>query len=322
MANAHCASERSMEREANYAAVGAFVLLVLAMAGLFVYWYADSREHRQFTRYEVYFQGSVSGLTKGSTVRYLGVDVGRVQEMRIDSRSAARVQIVVDVDSSAPVSEKTVAELSLQGVTGLLYVDLLGRSDGKVLADPVPSERYPVIRSVRSGFDVFVSSLPDLVAKAGEVTQRLTLLLSDANLTSVTDALGNIAAASRSVPATMNQVDALVKDLRGTAGQMTAMAESLRRVSDDAQPDVKATIARVRQVAENMASTTTRLDRMLLDNQADVRGFTRDGLSQIEGLARDTRAAAQQFEALSRSLRDDPSQLLYQPAARGVEIPR
>jgi phospholipid/cholesterol/gamma-HCH transport system substrate-binding protein len=311
-----------MEREANYAAVGAFVLLVLAMAGLFVYWYADSREHREFKRYEVYFQGSVSGLNKGSTVRYLGVDIGRVQEMRIDPRSAARVQIIVDVDSSAPVSEKTVAELSLQGVTGLLYVDLLGRSDGKVLADPVPSERYPVIRSVRSGFDVFVSGMPELVAKGGEVTQRLTLLLSDANLKSVTDTLSNLEKASRSLPGTMQQVDALVKDLRGTAEQMTAMAESLRRVTDDSGPDVKATIARVRQVAENMVSTTERLDRLLAENQADVRGFTRDGLSQIEGLARDTRSAAQEFEALSRSLRDNPSQLLYQQAPHGVEIPR
>ena len=35
-----------MEREARYAAVGAFVLLVLAMAVLFVYWYAEGHEHR------------------------------------------------------------------------------------------------------------------------------------------------------------------------------------------------------------------------------------------------------------------------------------
>ncbi len=311
-----------MEREANYAAVGAFVLLVLAMAGLFVYWYADGREHRQFTRYEIYFQGSVSGLTKGSTVRYLGVDIGRVAEMRIDPRSPARVQIIVDVDSSAPVSERTVAELSLQGVTGLLYVDLLGRADSKVLADPVPSEHYPVIRSVRSGFDVFVSGMPELVGKAGEVTQRLTLLLSDENLKSVAGTLGNLEKASRSVPATMQEIATLVKDLRATANEMTAMAQSLRSISDDAAPDVKATIARVRAVADNIASATARLDKVLADNQADVRSFTRDGLGEVAGLARDTRAAAQEFESLSRSLRNNPSQLLYQPSVHGVEIPR
>ena len=39
-----------MEREANYAAVGAFVVLVVVMAVLFVYWYSDAREHRDYTR--------------------------------------------------------------------------------------------------------------------------------------------------------------------------------------------------------------------------------------------------------------------------------
>ena len=67
-----------MEREANYVAVGAFVLLVLAMAILFVYWYSDARDQRTFKRYEIYFDGSVSGLAVGGQVRYLGVDVGRV----------------------------------------------------------------------------------------------------------------------------------------------------------------------------------------------------------------------------------------------------
>lgn len=311
-----------MEREANYAAVGAFVLLVAAMAGLFVYWYADGREHRHFTRFEIYFQGSVSGLNKGSTVRYLGVDVGRVAEMRIDPRSPTRVQIIAEIDSSAPISDKTVAELSLQGVTGLLYVDLLGRSDGKKLADPVPSERYPVIRSVRSAFDVFVSGMPDVVAKAGEVTQRLNLLLSDENLNAVAGTLANLNRASRDVPATMQQVAALVRELRGTSAEMTAAMQRLRTVTDDAAPDIKAVLARVREVADNIASSTARLDRLLADNQADVRSFTRDGLGQVSGLARDTRAAAREFEALSRDLRQNPSQLLYQPKGQGVEIPR
>ncbi len=53
---------RGMEREANYVAVGAFVLLVVTMATLFVYWYSDGRDQRNYTRYEVYFDGSVSGL--------------------------------------------------------------------------------------------------------------------------------------------------------------------------------------------------------------------------------------------------------------------
>ena len=129
-----------MEREANYAAVGAFVLLVVVMAVLFVYWYSDSREHRDYSRYEVYFEGSVSGLQRGAPVRYLGVDIGRVYSMRIDPRDSSRVQVLVDLDATAPVSATVLAELSLQGVTGLLYMDLTQDNGTRRLTKSVPSE--------------------------------------------------------------------------------------------------------------------------------------------------------------------------------------
>src|SRR5580693_5298393 len=134
-----------MERSANYAAVGAFVLVVTLVAALFVYWYTDSREHRDFNRYEVYFDASVSGLERGSSVRYLGVGVGRVDSMRIDPRDSSRVMVVVDIDATTPISRKTVAELTLQGVTGLLFMDLLQpKHEHSDLLD-VPSFQYPVI---------------------------------------------------------------------------------------------------------------------------------------------------------------------------------
>ncbi|MBV8144617.1 MAG: MCE family protein, partial [Gammaproteobacteria bacterium] len=113
-----------MEREANYAAVGAFVLVVLLVGALFVYWYSDTREHRDYNRYEIYFTGSVSGLERGGAVRYLGVGVGRVIDLRIPPRDSTRVEVIVDIDASTPISGHTVAELQLQGVTGLLYIDL------------------------------------------------------------------------------------------------------------------------------------------------------------------------------------------------------
>ena len=67
-----------MERDAKYAAVAVFALLAIASAFAFVWWYSGRGDHRVYERYEIYFNGSVSGLAQGSPVRYLGVDVGRV----------------------------------------------------------------------------------------------------------------------------------------------------------------------------------------------------------------------------------------------------
>jgi phospholipid/cholesterol/gamma-HCH transport system substrate-binding protein len=311
-----------MEREANYAAVGAFVVLVVIMAVLFVYWYSDTRESRDYQRYEVYFEGSVSGLERGAPVRYLGVDVGRIYNMRIDPRDPSRVQVLADIDSEAPVSEKTVAELSLQGVTGLLYMDLIQDTGTRRLTKPVPSEKYPVIRSARSSFDVLLASLPDVVGLASDVADRAARMLSDKNIASVSNALANIDKASATLPQTLKEVQTLVADLRAAASEVRAVAEQANEVISTAGPEVVTTMNRVRTVAENLSNASNRLDKLVEENRQDIRSFTREGLPELERFLREGRSAAREFRDLSRSLREDPSQILYQPPQNGVEIPR
>jgi phospholipid/cholesterol/gamma-HCH transport system substrate-binding protein len=311
-----------MEREANYAAVGAFVLVVALLGALFVYWYSDTREHRDYNRYEIYFSGSVSGLDKGSAVRYLGVGVGRVVDMRIDPRDSSRVEVIVDIDSRTPISPQTVAELNLQGVTGLLYIDLLEERTGKRASPPVAGLKYPVIRSAPSRFDVFLASLPELVAAAGDVVQRVNSMLSGENLAELHTVVGNLDRATTNLPQTVHNLDALIAELRSATAELGATAHSTHAMIDAVDPDVRATTKRLHAIADNVSELTTQLEKTIAENRQDVRSFTHNGLPEIERFVREGRAAAQDIRALSDSLRENPAQLLYQPPERGVEIPR
>ncbi|GMU69904.1 MAG: hypothetical protein AMXMBFR37_22360 [Steroidobacteraceae bacterium] len=311
-----------MEREANYTAVGAFVLLITAMAVLFVYWYSDSADRRDYTRYEIYFDGSVSGLSRGSPVRYLGVDVGRVYAMRIDRRSSARVQVIADIDSEAPVSARTVAQLSLQGVTGLLYIDLIENRGNLTVAEPVESERYPVIASSRSNFDLFLASLPELVAKANDTLIRVNTILSDANIAALTKTIERIEGAATHLPGMMQNAEALVAELRGSAKDFGATMVALRQVSERSGPDVSEALAKLRAASAHLASASAGLDRFISENERELRSFARDGLPEVERLLQDARSAAAEFRDLSRQLREDPGRLIYESNYFGVEIPQ
>ncbi|HTP39613.1 MAG TPA: MlaD family protein [Steroidobacteraceae bacterium] len=312
-----------MEREANYAAVGAFVVLMITMAGLFFYWYSDGRDHRDYRRYEIYFRGSVSGLTEGSSVRYLGVEVGRVKRIRLDSRAADRVQVIVDIDSTTPVSDRTEAELTLQGLaTGLLFIDLQQRAlnASKEVADSAPSENYPVIVSQRSDFDLLLSSLPVVVNRVAELVTRISNVLSQDNLDKVNRLVANLDQTGAKLPGIADNLTQLLGQMRSAVEEAHQVVADAHAASSTAGPDLAAAVQKLRTAADSVASAAAGLDQFVTNNRAGVQSFVQGGLPDFENLVRDARDTVTELRQLARSLRDNPSQLLYEPANKGVEI--
>jgi len=311
-----------MEREANYVAVGAFVLLLLAMAVGFVLWYSETGDRRNYQRYEIYFEGSVFGLSEGGSVRYLGVAVGRVVRIGVDPRDSGRVRVIADIYEDTPITDNTVARLALQGVTGLLFVDLKPADPGKPPGEIPPETQYPVIPSERSDFDVFVSSLPDAVAKASEVLNRMSAMLSDQNIQSVTAALDNTRVATEGLPEAVAEARQLIARLDAAAADVRGVAGDLREVTSASGPEINAAIRELRAAAGSMATASEGIERLIAANEEHVTRFAGEGLVEIEQLVRDMRESSQAIERLGRRLEEDPSRLLYQPSYRGVEIPK
>ena len=307
-----------MDREANYVAVGGFVLLMLAMAAGFVLWYSDSADGEAMRRYEIYFGGSVSGLSEGSGVRYLGVVVGRVTRIGIDPRDPRRVRVVADIGEDAPIKPDTVARLTLQGVTGILFVDLRPLEPGAIPLQPVESLKFPVIPSAQSQFDVLVSALPEVMAKAAEALERVNGVLSDRNIALFSEALANAETASEQLPAAISDARATFSELKDAATEMETTMKALGSIGGE---DVKAAATRLREVADTIAVTAARLDKLVAENQENVDRFAEQGLADFEQLVRETRGAVRSIDALSKSLERDPSRVIYRPAPAGVEIP-
>jgi len=311
-----------MDRDANYLAVGAFVLLVIAMGVSFVLWYTEHQDKHQYNHYEIYFQGSVSGLNEGSPVRFLGVNVGRVTQVAVDPQRRDRVQVIAEIETSAPINGRTLASLGLQGVTGLLFIDLEQDRSADVPDTLTQGQEYPVIRSKSSDFDKLLTALPTLAGHADEMIGKLNNALSDENVQAFTDTLNNAKSATARLAKTMQGVDELVARLKATSAEVQTMSASIRGVSDSAAPDIKQILAKTRIATENFAETSRQLDKFIAENEKGVSRFTDQGLPEFERLLREAREAAKDFHELSRSVRQNPSQFIYEPNYRGIEVPR
>src|SRR6478735_7938617 len=98
-----------METRANYAAVGAFVLAMVALAFGAVIWLGGGQLNTLQARYHIYFKGSVRGLREGAAVEYNGLPVGKVEQLRIDPDDVALIQATVAIDTALVIRKDAVA---------------------------------------------------------------------------------------------------------------------------------------------------------------------------------------------------------------------
>jgi phospholipid/cholesterol/gamma-HCH transport system substrate-binding protein len=309
-----------MDRDSNYVAVGAFVLLVITMAVSFVFWYTDQRDKRTYQRYEIYFPGSVSGLTAGSPVRYLGVDVGKVARIALDPQQRKTVQVLADIDSTAPIDDRTRASLSLQGITGLLFVDLEQDPKAESTGALAQGQHYPMIRSRRSDFDVLLSNLPALTTHLVELADHFNEIFSDDTVRSLKATLENARLASERLPETVREAQQLLIEVRRTTQEVQGTVAELHGLITAESPDLKAAFANIREISDNLAKTTTRLNSFVTENEPGYSRFSKQSLPEFEQLLRESRQAVRDFRDLSRSLKQNPSQLIYESNYRGIEV--
>lgn len=309
-----------MERDARYAAVALFALAAIVAAFAFVWWYSGQGDRRSYERYEIYFDGSVSGLAQGSPVRYLGVDVGRVHYLTVNRRDPGRVKIVVDVDSETPLSGATRARLGLLGLTGLLYIDLQLDSEADAARELPRGDRYPVIQSRKGDIEAFLERLPDLVGHAGSVMVRVEALLADDNLVAWNESLRNVREASAELPALSKNAALLASELRSTVAETTALTQRLSAAATGSQAGFQATLASVQVAAEKLARTAESLERIVAGNEAALGGLAGTGAVELQQLVFDVRDASAEIRALAQGLRERPSSLLRETKEYGVEI--
>src|SRR5512135_1030127 len=159
-----------MVRQVSSRALGLFVTLGIIIGVAVIIWIGASKYFEKGNRYVTYFDESVQGLQRDSAVKYRGVDVGRIEDIRVapDNRL---IEVVMKINLKEDVEKNSVASLRTAGITGIVFVELDQRDPEEPDLSPRLdfASQYPIIPSRPSQIRQIFSGIDEIVEKIKQV---------------------------------------------------------------------------------------------------------------------------------------------------------
>jgi len=307
-----------MESRVNYTAIGVFIVLFIVALVAFAFWLGKyNQDERQYRRYKVFITESVSGLAPEAAVKFHGVDVGKVESIRINPRNSEEVELTLKIKKETPIKTDSNAILKFYGITGLAFIEIAGGSKGApLLANG--NENVPTIPSSPSLIQRLDESLSDVASKLSTTLDRADRLFSDKNVDNVARSLENLRSLTAQIDGYQGEIKALLAqsialehNASESLGAMKEAAGSVKTASGNFNTLVQTKMA---TTLESLEATSKESHTLIKKLEASVdRGDYNiaPASSELTSLLEQSRSLTNEMEMTLRSLRESPSDLLF-----------
>lgn len=275
-----------METRSSYVVVGSFVLLMVAALFVSIIYIAKIQLDEVTLPYHIYFDGSVTGLQEGSSVRYRGVAVGVVSDIRIAPDDASKVRVTVELPSSTTLTQDVTATIEMQGITGIAYIQLFGGARGSPALERMPGT-IAVIPSRPSQISEVFDAAPQLLQNLVLLSDRAALFMTPENAQKLSEILDN------------------TNKLTAQAG---SVIDDFSRIANEGE-----------KLSNELVNATKQARLMLSENREPIRDFTTTGLYDAALLIAELRTLVSSMSRVAAAVERDPSGFILAGPRAGVE---
>lgn len=249
-----------METRANYVLIGAFVLAGFVAIIAFFLWFAQIELKRQFAYYDVRFS-AVSGLAQASEVRYAGLPVGQVVDVRLAPDMDGTILVRLEIAAETPVRTDSIATIETLGVTGVSYVGISAGDPAAALLRA--GDAVPEITAGRSVLQVLSQDAPEITAQILDLLARGGELFSPENSAKVQRILQNLEQSSENLVVALDEFSVLTTTVAAASTDIagfTIELEPLITRAGETLGRVDAALADVSALAQRAQTTLDRAD--------------------------------------------------------------
>lgn len=219
--------------------IGSTTLAVIAVAFVGFLGFRKIHAIRQQGPLRIVFEGSASGLRKGGSVNFDGVQIGEIKSLKLDN--PRKIVALVMVDNNAPIRKDTAVGLEFQGLTGVAAISLTGGA-AAAAAVPLDEDGIPILTADLSEVESIRDSLHnvDRILVGNQALLKDSLLSFEtytASLVSKGEAIDSIFrktdTAFASLDSAMSKIDNVVPVLAdGKADELFEKVKTIRELAD------------------------------------------------------------------------------------------
>lgn len=232
--------------------VGIFVIIGMAVVVIFILWLGMVQYFQEGRKYVAFFDESVQGLQKDSSVKYRGVDIGRVEDIRV-APDGKLVQIVLNLRDPLRDKKNLVAKIKSVGITGIMFVELERIRPGEIV--PMPhldfEPDHPVIATKPSEMQQLFTDLYEIMNEIKQVDFQKIANDVSATLDNVNQTLTNaqVQKISSKIQKTLTAAEELI-----APEKWQPIRENIRQASTNMNRLIDKTDQSVEQVDQTLAA--------------------------------------------------------------------
>ena len=313
-----------MRKPANKTLIGAFVVGATALLLLAIAVFGSGKLFQTTSRYVLFFDGSISGLSVGSPVLFRGVPVGRVVEIRLTGNLDNLVfqpPVFIELNkkdegrfsiSDGDISRKEYLDrLVSHGLRATLATQSLLTGQLMIEMDFYPRTQIPYpIKEVKEYDDV--PEIPTIPSQLDNILQTLTTLPYDeitSNLLEITEGVKKILGNSNTTQL-VGHIDGLVLQLQEVGTSLDKTLASIRGLADP-YTDKRLSAAleqasRVLNRIENVAKET----ELTVVSARGVVGKNSTTVIELNQAIREITKAARAVRVFANTLERNPESVL------------
>ena len=298
-----------MENKSHALIAGIFTVILTIAVMVAASWL--NRDTTLRTPYVLTTSGSIAGLNVQAAVKYRGMEVGKVEGIVFDQEKPGQILVKVGIQPDTPVTNATFAELGLQGLTGLAFIQLDADEKIKDVKKLNSTSSAPVRIAIRpSLFDRISISGEDMVSKASSAMTQINKLLEAGNQKILTQTMVNLQDATKKITQLADEVQPAAKGIAALAsggqkslGNADKMMADVGKLAVDLNKKLDQ-VDRIAHSAEQIGRSAERIGQ----SAAAVEVQT---LPRVNALVEDASRGIRSADRMVEKIGDEPASVLF-----------